>query len=67
MNIKLKGKSLSTFVNDKVGKDNPIKKPKTTPINVVTISLMLSFGFLLTVLQSPRWNKSLFFLMKRPS
>lgn len=39
------------FVNDNFGKDNPIKKPKTTPTNVVTISLMLSFGFLLTVLR----------------
>ena len=53
MKINLRGKYLFTFVNDKVGKDIPMKKPKTTPTNVVTISLMLSFGFLLTVLQSP--------------
>ena len=44
--------NLYTFVNDNVGKDIPTKKPKTTPITVVTISLILSFGFLLTGLQS---------------
>jgi len=42
---------LCTLVNDKVGKDTPIKKPKTTPKNVVKSILMVSFGFLLPVLQ----------------
>jgi hypothetical protein len=42
---------LYTLVNDKVGKDTPIKKPKTTPKNVVKSILMVSFGFLLPVLQ----------------
>lgn len=43
-----------TFVNDNVGKDTPIKKPKTTPTKVVTISLILSFGFLEAALQPRR-------------
>lgn len=47
--------SLITLV-DKVGNDTPTKKPKTTPTNVVTISLMVSFGFLLTA-QQPRRSK----------
>jgi hypothetical protein len=42
---------LYTLVNDKVGKDTPIKKPKTTPKNVVKSILMVSFGFLLPALQ----------------
>jgi hypothetical protein len=31
-----------------------MKNPKTTPTKVVTISLMVSFGFLLTALQPRR-------------
>lgn len=44
--------NLHTFVNDNVGKDTPTKKPKTTPIKVVTISLIVSFGFLPAALHS---------------
>lgn len=43
--------STPTFVSDNVGKDIPIKKPKKTPIKVIIISLILSFGFLFTELQ----------------
>lgn len=49
-----KKKNICTFVNDNVGKDTPIKNPKTTPTKVVTISLMVSFGFLPTALQATR-------------
>lgn len=35
-----------SFVNENVGKDTPIKNPKTTPTKVVTMSLILSLGFL---------------------
>lgn len=37
---------MCTLVNESVGKDTPKKKPTTTPINAVTISLIVSFGFL---------------------
>lgn len=40
----------NTFVSESAGNDAPIKKPKTTPTNVVTISLMVSLDFLTTVL-----------------
>lgn len=43
-----------TLVIDNLGNDTPMKKPKTTPIKVVTISLMLSLGFLLVELHSNR-------------
>jgi len=42
-----------TFVFN-AGKDTPIKKPKTIPTKVVTISLILSLGFLLAELYSAR-------------
>lgn len=40
-----------SLVKDNVGKETPIKNPKTTPTKVVTMSLILSFGFLLTGLR----------------
>lgn len=42
---------LHTLVNESIGNDTPIKKPKTTPIKVITISLIYSFGFLTKALQ----------------
>jgi hypothetical protein len=47
---------LHTLVNDKVGKDTPIKKPKATPRKVVKIILMVSFGFLPAALQETNAN-----------
>jgi len=46
--------NLHTLVNDKVGKDTPIKKPKATPRKVVKIILMVSFGFLPAALQKTK-------------
>lgn len=43
--------ALCTFVNEGVGKDTPIKKPKRTPTKLVRIILILSEGFLLAGLQ----------------
>lgn len=37
-----------------VGKENPTKKPNTTPITVVITSLILSFGFLINPQQYRR-------------
>jgi len=48
--------NLHTLVNDKVGKDTPIKKPKATPRKVVKIILMVSFGFLPAALQETNAN-----------
>lgn len=45
---------LCTLVKDNVGKETPIKNPKTTPTKVVTMSFILSFGFLVTGLQPRR-------------
>lgn len=42
-----------TFVFN-AGNDTPIKNPKTIPTKVVTISLILSLGFLLVELHSAR-------------
>jgi len=44
-----------TFVVN-AGNDTPIKKPKTIPTKVVTISLILSLGFLLEELQPTRFK-----------
>jgi len=41
-----KQKNFCTLVNVSVGNDTPKKKPNTTPTKVVTISLIVSFGFL---------------------
>lgn len=37
---------MHTLLNERIGNDIPIKKPNKTPINVVTISLILSFALL---------------------
>lgn len=43
--------SLHTLLNDRKGNDAPIRKPKKTPIKVVTISLVFSFAFLTKALK----------------
>lgn len=40
-----------SLVIDNDGKETPMKKPNTTPRKVVTISLIVSFGFLLAGLR----------------
>lgn len=44
---------LCTFVNERVGNDTPMKKPKSTPIKLVRIILVLSEGFILAILLPP--------------
>jgi len=43
-----------TFVMLTVGNEIPIKKPKTTPTIVTTISLMLSLGFIIALQRRER-------------
>lgn len=43
-----------TLVNESVGNDTPKKKPKISPAKVVTISLIVSFGFLTVPLHPNR-------------
>jgi hypothetical protein len=43
--------NFSTFVVGNVGSDSPINKPRNPPKKNITISLILSFGFLLVNLQ----------------
>jgi len=49
-----------TFVMLTVGSEIPIKKPKTAPTIVTTISLMLSLGFLMALeVKEQRWKRKI--------